>query len=116
MARITALIYKGWSLFARLADPTQHTEAITSRPLLLHALARITRHGGQTRITIGHPYAEAEWVQTACREIAAFFRKLRQTAEQLTRLQRWCVVLSRALVNYLGGRQLHALIPLPAPP
>jgi hypothetical protein len=27
MARITALIYNWWSLFVRLADPTQHTEA-----------------------------------------------------------------------------------------
>ena len=33
MARIVALIYNWWSLFVRLADPNQHTEAITSRPL-----------------------------------------------------------------------------------
>jgi hypothetical protein len=116
MARITALIYNWWSLFVRLADPDQHTEAMTSRPLLLHAPARLTRHGGQTRITISHPHAEVDWVQEACRGIAEFFKTLRQTAEQLTRLQRWCVVLSRALVKYLGGRQLHASIPLPAPP
>ena len=32
MARITALTYNGWSLFVRLANPHQHTEAITSRP------------------------------------------------------------------------------------
>ena len=47
----------------RLADPRQHTEAITSRPLLLHAPARLTRHGGQTRIVISHPHAEAAWVE-----------------------------------------------------
>ena len=52
MARITALVYNWWSLFVRLADPNQHSEAITSRPLLLHAPARITRHSGWTRITI----------------------------------------------------------------
>ena len=46
MARMTALVYKWWSLFVRLADPNQQTEAITSRPLLLHAPARQTRHGG----------------------------------------------------------------------
>jgi len=115
MARITALIYNWWSLFVRLADPTQHTEAITSRPLLLHAPARLTRHGGQTRITISHPHAEIDWVQEACRGIAEFFKTLRQTAEQLTRPQRWCVVLSRALVKYLGGRQLHGPPALPAP-
>jgi hypothetical protein len=37
MARLTALVYSWWSLFVRLADLNQHTEAITSRPLLLHA-------------------------------------------------------------------------------
>ena len=98
----------------RLADPRQHTEAITSRPLLLHAPARLTRHSGQTRITISHPHAEAAWVESACREIAAFFQTLRQTAEQLTPLQRWYRVLSRALVKYLNGRELHPPPGLPA--
>ena len=63
MARMTALVYNWWSLFVRLADPVKHTEAITSRPLLLHAPARLTRHGGQTRVTISHPHAEAAWVE-----------------------------------------------------
>ena len=99
----------------RLADPRQHTEAITSRPLFLHAPARLTRHAGQTRITISHPQAEAAWVERACREIATFFKTLRQTAEQLTPLQRWYRVLSRALVKYLNGRQLHPPLGLPAP-
>ena len=116
MARLTALVYNWWSLFVRLADPNQHTEAITSRPLLLHAPARQTRHGGQTRLTISHPHAEAAWVEAACREIAGFFKLLRQTAEQLTALQRWCCVLSRALVKYLNGRQLRPPTLLPAPP
>ena len=115
MARMTALVYNWWSLFVRLADPTQHTEAITSRPLRLHAPARLTRHGGQTRITITHPHAEAGWVERACREIAAFFKTLRQTTEQLTPLQRWCRVLSRALVKYLNGRQLQPPLALPSP-
>ena len=115
MARLTALTYNWWSLFVRLADPHQHTEAITSRPLLLQAPARLTRHAGQTRITISHPHAEAAWVERACREIATFFKTLRQTAEQLTPLQRWYRVLSRALVKYLNGRQLHPPLGLPAP-
>jgi hypothetical protein len=44
MARIVALIYNWWSLFVRLADPDQHTEATTSRPLLLYGVGRQTRH------------------------------------------------------------------------
>jgi hypothetical protein len=114
MARMTALVYNWWSLFVRLADPHKHTESITSRPLLLHAPARLTRHGGQTRVTISHCHAEAEWVQTACRTITAFFKSLTTTTEQLTPVQRWCRVLSQALVKYLHGRQLKppALLPV----
>ncbi|MFO1113294.1 MAG: hypothetical protein U1E38_05900 [Rhodospirillales bacterium] len=52
MARIVALIYNCWSLFVRLADPNQHTEAITSRPLLLYGVGRQIRHANQTMITI----------------------------------------------------------------
>ena len=107
MARLTALVYNWWSLFVRLADPDKHTESITSRPLLLHAPARLTRHGGQTRVTISHSHAEAERVETACRTIAAFFKTPSATAEQLTPLQRWCRVLSQALVKYLHGRQMQ---------
>jgi hypothetical protein len=116
MARMTALVYNWWSLFVRLADPDKHSESITSRPLLLQAPARLTRHGGQTRVTISHSHAEAERVEAACRRIAAFFKTLRATAEQLTPLQRWCRVLSQALVKYLHGRQLQppALLPSPA--
>ncbi len=83
MARITAPTYNWWSLFLRLADPRRHTEAITSRPLLLGAPARLTRHGGKTHLTISHPHAEAGWVVATCREIAAFFKTRRRTAEQV---------------------------------
>jgi MFS family permease len=38
--------------------------------------------------------------------IAAFFATLRQTAEQLTDLDRWYRILSRALAKYLKGHQL----------
>jgi hypothetical protein len=77
--------------------------------------ARLTRRGGQTRLTIGHPHAEPAWVEAACRYIAAFFKTLRRTAEQLTLLHRWYPLLSRALPKYLNGRQLQPPAALPAP-
>ena len=40
MARIVALVANWWNLFVRLADPEHHREAITTRPLLLEAIAR----------------------------------------------------------------------------
>jgi hypothetical protein len=83
MARITALIYNWWSLFVRLANPNQHTEAV-SRPLMLYAIGKQTRHAGQNRLTIRSRHAEAEKAEQCYRRITAFFRVLRSTAEQLT--------------------------------
>jgi len=107
MSRITALIYNWWSLFVRLADPNQHTEAITSRPLMLYGIGKQTRHAGQTRVTISSTHAEAEKMELRYRSIAAFFKELWANAEQLTTRQRWCRILSLALVKYLQGRQLR---------
>ena len=52
MARIVALAYNWWTLFGRLADPDRHHEAITSRPLMMHAIARRTEHAGRITLTI----------------------------------------------------------------
>lgn len=64
LARIGALIYNWWSLFTRLAIPNRHTEATTTRPLLLHGVARQTKHGNQTTLTITSNHAHAEPVST----------------------------------------------------
>jgi hypothetical protein len=112
---MTALVYNWWSLFVRLADHNKHTESLTSHPLLLHAPARLTRHSGQTRVAVSHSHAAAAWVETACRNITGFLKTLTTTAEQLTPLQRWCRVLSQALVKYLHGRQLQPPALFPAP-
>src|SRR4029077_6484947 len=47
VAGTVALVYNWWNLFTRLADPEHHREALTSRPLLLSAVARQTQHAGQ---------------------------------------------------------------------
>ncbi|MCG6860521.1 MAG: hypothetical protein LJE70_04455 [Chromatiaceae bacterium] len=86
MARLTALVYNWWSLFVRLADPTQHSEAISSRPLLA---ARPSAANPSQRPD-PHRHADAAWAESACREITAFFITLRRIAEQLTPVQRRC--------------------------
>ncbi len=101
MARIVALCANWWNLFVRLADPDQHREAITSRPLLLQAIGRQTQHAGQTTITIISPHGQHHRARRAFLRIAGFFARLRQTAEQLTDLDRWDRILSFALVKYL---------------
>ncbi len=106
MAGTVALIYNWWSLFVRLADPEHHREVITSRPLLLHAVAKQSRHAGQRRITISSMHGKSDAGSRALRAIAAFFTGLKQTAEQLSDIERWCRILSRALIKYLKGRVL----------
>lgn len=94
MARVTALIYNWWSLFVRLARPDQHTEAMSSRPLMLQAVGKQTRHANQTTLTLTHAHAEAEQIEDDYRFIAAFFQGLRSTTEQLVSIQCWCHILS----------------------
>jgi hypothetical protein len=107
MARIVALAYNWWAMFGRLADPDQHREAITSRPLLMHAIARRTEHAGRTTLTITSTHGDHAKVRRAYRRIAAFFDTLRSTAEQLTPLHRLHRILSEAMKKFLRGRQLH---------
>jgi len=90
----------------RLADPDHHREAITSRPLLLQAIGRQTNHAGRATVTISSSHGDRDRARRALTRIAAFFATLRETAEQLTDLDRWYRILSHALVKYLKGRQL----------
>ena len=106
LAASVALIYNWWSLFVRLADPDHHREVITSRPLLLQAIARKTQHAGRTTLSVSSTHGEQRMARQAYLRIARFFARLREKAEQLDALQRWYRILSEALRKYLHGRQL----------
>src|SRR5574337_1178604 len=106
-ARLLALFYNWWNIFVRLADPTLHREAITSRPLFLSAIATRTRHARRTTIRVTSSHAKAEPAARALAAVAAFLRGLTKDAEQLTRLQTWQAILSRAFRAFLNGRPLR---------
>jgi len=106
-ARLVALVYNWWNLFTRLAEPDKHMEAITSRPLLLTAIAERIRHSRQTTLRIASSHGRANWASRALAGIAAFLGQLARAAEQLTPSQRWYRILSHALRNFLDGRQLR---------
>jgi hypothetical protein len=112
LAGMIALIYNWWSLFVRLADPDHHREAITTRPLLLSAIARQTQHAGQVTLTISSTHASRDKARDAYRRIAGFLTALRKNAEQLDPLIRWYRILSEALRHFLKGRQLQPPIRL----
>ena len=107
LAGTVALVYNWWSLFVRLADPNHHREAITTRPLLLAAVARQTQHAGQVKLTISSAHGKQRWASQAYVRIARFLAGLRNSAEQLNPPQRWYRILSEALRYFLGGRQLR---------
>jgi hypothetical protein len=99
----------GWGGFVcRLVEPDRHMEAITSRPLLLHAVATRVRHARQTTITVAGSHARTIPAAKALRAVAIFLRELAKNAEQLTGLQRWRRILARAFQVFLRGRQLRS--------
>ena len=107
MARLIALVYNWWTLYVRLSDPDHHHEALTTRSLLLNAVGRQTRHAGQTRLTITSSHSRRAQVESALKGIAEFFSWLKKTAEQLTAIERWTLILSYALRKFLRGRKLQ---------
>jgi hypothetical protein len=112
LAGTGALIYNWWSPFVRLADPEHHREAITSRPLLLSAIARRTQYAGQVTLTISSAHGMRDKARRAYVRIAGFLADLRKTAEQLDPLERWYRILSEAMRYFLKGRQLRPPIRL----
>lgn len=110
VSRLVALVYNWWSLFARLINPDQHHEAITSRPLMLQAIGRKTTHAGQTIVTVTSTHAKVSIVQAAMRDLARFFKELNQTAEQLPVEGRVRLIARRAFMKLLTS-----LPPLPIP-
>jgi hypothetical protein len=108
-ARLVALFYNWWNIFVRLAEPDRHMEAITSRPLLVHAIATRIRHARQTALKIASSHANAIPAATALRSVILFLRELAKNAEQLTRLQIWRAILARAFQAFLRRRHLRPL-------
>lgn len=106
MARHTALIYNWWSLYVRLVIPEKHSEAVTSRPLLLYAVGQQTGHGRQTKLTLTSMHAHTKQIQKCFEKLTHFLSRIRATAEQLGWEERWRQILSRAMRKFLRGKPL----------
>ena len=94
------------AIFARLAEPKKHIEAITSRPLLLSSVGKLTESSRQKTLTITHSHGRARKVQIAYQRVLHFFEQLKTNAPQLMELECWCRILSEAMKKYLGGEIL----------
>jgi Transposase DDE domain group 1 len=115
MARIIALIYNWWTLFVRLIEPEYHIEAITSRPLLLHAVGKQIRHAGHKIIQVCSSHAKFKKVECALSRLSVFFKTLKPSAEQLNVKERMKQVLYRAFEKFISpvGNGPPELLPKP---
>lgn len=104
MARIGAMIHNWWAIFMRLGSPDKHAEAITSRPLALHGIARLTRHSNQTTVEVTSTHAKAPKIAAVLTKVSAFLKRVKAVAEQLTQYERWRLILSVAFRAFLGGK------------
>ncbi len=107
MARTVALIYNWWSLFVRMANPDAegHQEAITSRPLLLTGVGRLTKSGHQKTITITSHHAKSGRIRELFQNLSQFFSDLKAIAPQLNSLECWRRILAKVVEKILplGG-------------
>lgn len=97
ISRIIALIYNWWTLFVRLANPDTHWEAVTSRPLLLSSVGRLTETGRQKTIKITSQHSAQDTLKEAWLRIGSFFNQLKRIAPQLTRAECWARILSKSM-------------------
>jgi hypothetical protein len=113
--KFIALIYDWWNIYMRLVDPNCHREAITSRPLLLHAVGKLTEHGRQKTLTITSTHSKIEKVTKILTTISSFFKSLQQTAEQLTPTFVLKRIIEVAFRKFFQNRNKSPPMALPAP-
>ncbi|OGT00140.1 MAG: hypothetical protein A3F73_13625 [Gallionellales bacterium RIFCSPLOWO2_12_FULL_59_22] len=109
-ARAVALIYNWWSWYVRLAHPKARLEAITSRPMLLGGIARLTQHAGQSRLLITLSHAAGDQIKAMIANIRKGIDHVLANAPQLPKVERW-----RALIRYIVGKIIEARPKNPPP-
>ena len=110
-ARAVALIYNWWSWYVRLAHPTTRLEAVTSRPLLLAGVARLTQHAGQARLLLTLTHAAGDQIKAMVANVRKGLDTVIATAPQLNKPGRW-----QALVQYIIARIIAAKSNSHSPP
>lgn len=97
ISRTIALIYNWWTLFVRLANPNNHLEAVTSRPLLLSSVGRLVKSGRQQKMIVTSSHSKTEKVQCLFGKISLFFNQLKLDAPQLSPRDCWVRILRKSM-------------------
>ena len=106
-ARLTALICNWWNVFARIAEPTAHMEAITSRAELLYVMALLIVHGGKKVLRFCSHHENAPHVKRIFGRLHTVFSRIDSIAGQLDRPTVWTLHLSIAFCVWLRGKALR---------
>jgi len=114
-AQAVGLIYNWWSWYVRLAHPQARLEAITSRPLLLAAVGKITEHAGQKRILLSLTHAAASQVKSLISNVREGLQHIRATAAQFHESLRWKALVDYIVMKILVAKLKNTTRPL-APP
>jgi hypothetical protein len=81
---LNRLVYHCWSLFVRLVDRQRHREAVTSRPILLDAVARQTKHAEQNLLHLNLSHAQSNKIKEKLTKAILFLSEILAAAERLT--------------------------------
>ncbi len=118
MARLIALVYNWWSLYTKLVDEQIAREAITSRPMFLLHIAKMSTHQSMRTLVIFCAHVQAKQIQSKL-EAAAFLLKQWSllTAEQLKSRSLWTRIIEHILTHHrvFGGPDTRAPPRLPTP-
>ena len=104
-ARAVALIYNWWSWYCRAAKPDARMEAITSRPLLLAGVARMTKHAGQSILHLTPLHAGRALLMKLISNIRAAIEHIKTVAEQLPTVDPW-----KSFIDYVTKKIINASI------
>jgi hypothetical protein len=103
-ARAAVLTYNWWSGYVRLAHPKARLEAITSRPLLLAGVARLTQHAGQCRLLVTLTHAASDRIKTLIANVRKGLRFVSTSAPQLPKAERWIALVRYIIEQFLANR------------
>ena len=115
-ARAVALIYNWWSWYVRLANPRTRREAITSRPLLLAGIARLTTHAGQSRLLVTLTHAGADQIKSMIANVRQGLETVLANAPQLTKPDRWPALVRYIISKIVAAKQELSAYRPPDPP
>ena len=96
-----------WSWYVRLAHPQARRGAITSRPMLLSGVARLTEHAGQSRLLLTLMHGAGDQIKAMIANIRQGLEQVRATAPQLPKLGRWIALVRYIVEKIIAAKPKH---------